>query len=232
MEDRLAIAAKIRALQNMSLERGFTEAEAMLAANKIAELMLKYRISMSDIEIQSERVGRITIDLFRKNRHPINLCLKAIADYTGTKSWLARGHSVRVVFFGLERDVMIAKYLLTICRNAIDTESVTFKTSPLYVHSKNRKGDFISFGNGMASAMAKTLRSMIPKAPVATASGTSLVVIKNAIVETAYAKLALSLKAVTSPVLQRSSATEHGRLIGSQVQFNSGVTAGKTDLLA
>lgn len=231
MEDRLAIAAKIRALQNMNLDRGFTEAEAMLAANKIAELMIKYRMSMSDIEIQSERVGKITIDLFRKNRHPVNLCLKAIADYTGTKGWLVKGSSVRVVFFGLESDVRIAKYLLAICRNAIDSESMNFKTNPLYIHSKNRKGDFISFGNGMASAMAKTLRSMIPKTAVSTASGTSLTLIKNAIVEDAYAKLELTLTPVNARLLQRPSANEQGRLAGSKVQFNAGIDVQKTELI-
>ena len=59
--DNEAIKKRIRALLNKTVKNGCTEAEAMIAAKKVAELMAKYSLDRSTVDImQREYVTGFT----------------------------------------------------------------------------------------------------------------------------------------------------------------------------
>jgi uncharacterized protein DUF2786 len=57
-----AVATRIRGLMAKTTENGCTEEEAMLAAAKARELMDRYRLTMTDVEIQAEPIITETVD--------------------------------------------------------------------------------------------------------------------------------------------------------------------------
>jgi hypothetical protein len=147
MTDRSKIIAKIRSLLQKTYANGCTEAEAMAAAAKAAELMAAYDLSMTDVEIGATECTERHFDAGDRD-HPITWVLNAIAEFTDTRVWLAKSPRfvateqadlfepstdgrtewrAEFVFFGLAHDVEIAGYLVGICKSAMARASQDFR---------------------------------------------------------------------------------------------------------
>src|SRR6476659_9357988 len=104
---------RIQGLHSKTMENGCTEAEALLAAAKVAELLDRYDLSLTDIEIRNGQCEQRHYEVQRKKRIPLDDCIGAIANFCDCRVWRERSHSgnVHYVFFGLRSDIEAAHYL-------------------------------------------------------------------------------------------------------------------------
>lgn len=247
--DRNRILEKIAALRARTVENGCTEAEAMEAAQKIAELMEKYDLSMTDVELgaaecvmESDRTAR---------NSPISYCGPAVGYFTDTRSWsflrrepvfdddLIHGRRQTgwrevedVTFFGLPHDVEIAIYLFGICRGALDRETERFMPSIALYRRPVRDERLHAFQSGMVDRMAKRLRDMkdeIRRRSKMT-SGRDLVVVKSAVVKREFEKLGFDVKTGKSRRRLHPESYEAGKRAGEHVRFDPGVRDGRGDV--
>lgn len=118
------IKKRIRDLLNKTVENGCTEAEAMIAAKKVAELMAKYSLDRSTVDImQRECVTGFT------SRATRSFLWCYIEQVTNT---LIICSGRRVAIYGMDPDPEVAAYLIDICNRAVDREVERFKQTDVY----------------------------------------------------------------------------------------------------
>lgn len=123
------IRDRIRRLMEMTAARGCTEAEALSAAAKAAELMRQHGLSEQDlvIDVQASR-AKVGARRERSRLWPtIALCTNT--DHVVIRRW---GGGIDVEFVGRAPGPEIAVYLRTVCERAIDREIATFKAGKFY----------------------------------------------------------------------------------------------------
>ncbi len=107
-----AMAAKVRALLAKTTENGASEEEAVAAALKARELMDKYDVDMTAEDVRSEQLVEWVWDTCTVEQMEIatetNLW-DAVRKFTETEAWESDG---RVVYMGLEGDVLFARWLI------------------------------------------------------------------------------------------------------------------------
>ncbi len=128
------VLSRIQALRGKTVDRGCTEAEALLAASKVAELLDQYGLTLSEIDMKTQACAGEGIETSRRRRSPLDECAGTIAMFCDCRSWYEmtpQGH-IRHIFFGLPADVAGARYLYEKIDEAFDTETAAFKRSELY----------------------------------------------------------------------------------------------------
>jgi hypothetical protein len=139
-DKREALLNKISALHAKTKARRCTEAEAIAAAEVARKLMVKYGLSLSELQAISSPALACDADgvpIGDKHCHEVLHVSDAIARYTNTRCRYnrhglihvaknrARKHAhndVVLVFFGLDADVQVAIYLTNTLRSEMDTE--------------------------------------------------------------------------------------------------------------
>lgn len=191
------VIAKLQKLKEMTVANGASEQEAITAAKAMRELMDQHNLTLTDIEIKQEEVIEETFD--RESVYEIDgtdHCIQGLERYCGVKIWFTKryeadfltGHTTKVrllSIFGRKPDTQMAHYLYEVIGEAIKQESKFLKGVQRTL-----------FETGMATRVNERLIAMVEALePVAkTASGSALVVVKNALVEEAFAKRGLKLK--------------------------------------
>ena len=126
--DRSKVRERIRALREMTRGRGCTEAEAMAAAAKAAELMQKAGLSEADIE-----VGESEVPSKGRGNAIVARLWPVISYCTNTSAIVLQDHdSNSVMFIGREPGPDIAAYLWSICERAVEREVRIFKTGSFF----------------------------------------------------------------------------------------------------
>src|SRR5580704_15224177 len=195
--DRLKM--RIQGLRSKTTDNGCTEAEALLAASKVAELLDRYDLSLTDVDIRDALCERREYETYRKKRIPLDGCVGAVADFCDCRVWREKNATgeFRYVFFGLRTDVAVAHYLIDLIDIAVRTELGRYKTSREYLrfwHNERHMAN-ASFALGMVSSIATKLAAMKTERDAANRStGRDLVVVKAAIVDEELAKLDLNLR--------------------------------------
>ena len=69
------LKSRIQALRAKTVQNGCTEAEALSAAAKVAELLDQYDLSLSDVDLRQSPCEQGVIDTNRKQRQPITSCI-------------------------------------------------------------------------------------------------------------------------------------------------------------
>ena len=130
--DRLK--TRIQGLRSKTTDNGCTEAEALLAAAKVAELLDRSDLSLTAVEIRDAQCEQRGYETRRKKRIPLDDCVGAIAYFCDCRVWREKSHSgdVRYVFFGLRSDIEVAHYLTEVIDNAVRSELGRYKTSAGY----------------------------------------------------------------------------------------------------
>lgn len=180
-DKRKAIAARIRALLSKTVANGCTEDEAIAAAEKVAELLALYDLSMDEVELRASPFSRSEQD-----HDPDDVgdrfwvVANAISELTGTKSWVSRAgvRPVRHSFFGLAHEVEIATYLLDICSRAVQTECSRAAGEWAVFRRAIRRSRRIAFLDGMCDRLAFRIRALRPPTP----KGTGLVVLRKELI--------------------------------------------------
>jgi hypothetical protein len=218
--DRLK--TRIQGLRAKTIDNGCTEAEALSAAAKVAELLDRYDLSLTDVELRDAPCERRAYETYRKKRIPLDDCIGAIAKFCDCRVWREKNPAgeARYVFFGLRSDVEVAHYLTELIDGAVRAELGRYKNSAEYRRFRHQDRHMAngSFTLGMVASIADRLIAMkAERDAVARSTGRDLVVLKTAVVEAELEKLNLTLRTV-----RRAS-----RMV-SQTAYDAGGEAGAT----
>ena len=167
----------------------------------MAELLDRYELSLSDVEIRAAVCERRVYETRNRKRIPIDDCIGAIADFCDCRVWREKDTAgeVRYVFFGLPADIEAAHTLTELVDAAVRTELGRYKTSAEYRQFRHQERHLAnaSFALGMVGSIADKLEAMrAQRDEVRKGTGRGVVVLKTAVVDTEFEKLDLSLRMV------------------------------------
>ena len=227
--DRLI--GRIQALRAKTVEQGCTEQEALAAAEKVAELLDRYGLSLSELDLQRQACEGVSVDTERKRVGPVDDCVPAVAAFFDCRVWGERSASgtLRYVFFGLPADVAAARYLYELVERAFESETARFRAGESYaaMPTRVRRTATNSFGVGLARGIAAKLRTLrdAREAALRGSSGRDLVVAKAGIVDAELEKLGLQLRARKGTAGRRvlQDAFEQGHEAGLGFEYTPGV---------
>lgn len=217
-----AVIARIRALQAKTQEAGCTEAEAMAAAEKAAELLRRYDITLEPERVAEQSCRAVRIPTPRKRREGLDFCAPAIARFCDCRHWVDQDAEgvLDHVFFGLPADVAAAQALYAVLQDTFETETEAFKRSSTYraTASAHRGQATRSFRAGLASGICEKLQDLREARVRQTRGegGRDLVPVKDAAIAEDMARLGLQ----TTSILNRAK-TYHIEA------YSAGVTSGR-----
>ncbi len=225
--DRLK--TRIQGLRSKTTDNGCTEAEALLAATKVAELLDRYDLSLTNVAIRDAPCEQREYETYRKKRIPLDDCVGAIANFCDCRVWREKNQAgeARYVFFGLRSDVEVAHYLTELVDNAVRSELGRYKISAGYrgFRHQDRHVANSSFALGMVVSIADKLTAMkTERDAVNNGTGRDLVVLKASVVDAELQKLDLKLR--TAPRATRMvspTAYEAGGLAGASLPINPAI---------
>jgi len=209
---------RIAGLRAKTTQSGCTEAEALLAAAKVAELIDRYDVTLGDVEIRASRCERRIYASTRNKRIPLDECIGAVASFCNCRVWREKGpaREVHHVFFGLPADVDAAHCLIELIDNSVRSELGRFKTSPGYAAFRYAERHLAnaSFALGMIASIAEKL--MVMKAERVRGTGRDLAVLKTSLVDAELRDLDVCLRETSSaPRMISPDAFEAGETAGA-----------------
>ncbi len=227
------VIERIRALRAKTPDQGCTESEALAAAAKVAELLDRYGLTLSGIEIEQQSCEGIGIDSTRKRAGPLDECLHSIATFCDCMAWQEKTGAgyLRTIFFGLPADVEAAHFLHGRVAGAIDTEVAAFKAGKTYAETApgDRRRATHSFQLGLAEGIQHKLKTLKKERArtVQGSGGQDLVPLKSAAVEDGLSKLGLRFKAKTmASRMVEPLSYRAGQAAGRQFRPMSDIKAG------
>lgn len=146
MASREKLAAKIAALKAKTTAAGCTEAEALAAAERAAELMREHGLSDADIEMVTASADEKTVRATWRTQ-----VAGIVAHVTNTSAIFLPTTST-VEFIGRDPGPEIAAYLYAVIVGAVERASREFKTTTEYTRrrtTKTRRTALFDFANGM-----------------------------------------------------------------------------------
>jgi hypothetical protein len=190
---------RIQALRAKTIDNGCTEEEALSAAAKVAELLDRHDLSLTDIELRAAPCERRAYETHRKKRIPLDDCIGAIAHFCDCRVWREKNAAGEnsYVFFGLRSDIEVAHYLADLIDSAVRAELGRFKTSADYGRFRHQQRHLAntSFALGMVASIADKLVAIkASRDQVNHSTGRALVVIKTSVVDAEFGKLDLNLR--------------------------------------
>ena len=240
-----SLLSKIRALLNKTVENGCTEAEAYMAAKKAAEMMDQHGFQNADLEIK-EAITKNTYFAPGRQLGDVGKVVVSIANYCDVKVWFARalknsGGQTKIIFFGRESDVEVAKYLTGFLSSAFETEwrfyfSFIKNTDNHTMHGRAISASFISGMTKRVSFRLQQMKAERNKSYDVTSgkTGHDLVLVKNADVENAYKALQIKLRKGSSAQtrVSNTNALYAGIDAGNRINITSGISNKKVLAIA
>ena len=220
------LKSRIQALRAKTIDNGCTEDEALSAATKVAELLDRYDLSLTDVEMREAPCERLEYETWRKKRIPIDGCIGAVANFCDCRVWREKKQTgeARYVFFGLRSDIAVALYLTELIDTAVRSELGRYKTTRDYIRFRHKERHMAnaSFALGMVASIAGKLPAMKARRDEANNSnGRDLVVLKTAIVDAELEKLDLNLRRMRSASrMVSTTAYEAGSTAGASLAIN------------
>ena len=207
MKDHSDLAAleklktRIQGLRAKTTDNGCTEGEALSAAAKVAELLDRHDLSLTDVEIRHAPCERRDYETHRNKRIPLDDCIGAIANFCDCRVWREKtpAGGARYVFFGLRSDIEVAHYLTELIDGSVRSELGRYKTSADYQRFRHQERHMAnaSFALGMVVSIADKLTAMKARRDQAnTGAGRDLVVLKASVVDAELEKLDLKMTTV------------------------------------
>jgi len=225
--DKLKV--RIQALRAKTIDNGCTEEEALAAAAKVAELLDRHDLSLTDVELRAAPCERRAYETHRKKRIPLDDCIGAIAHFCDCRVWREKNAAgeTSYVFFGLRSDIEVAHYLTELIDSAVRAELGRFKTSADYGRFRHQQRHLAnaSFALGMVASIADKLMAIkASRDSVNHGTGRGLVVLKTSVVNAEFDKLDLKLRAQRSKSRMVSmTAYEAGGAAGASLAISPGI---------
>lgn len=224
-------AARVKALLAKTVENGATEEEALAAMEKARAIMDKHGLTEEAVKADAETIAPETTlrDNFKTYVIKDHLALQ-VAAYCDCKVWLQKRNGTYTLF-GTEQDRQFAIWLLNSLDQFIRHATVR------YMEEKGFKGGAgpwplqTGFMQGAIARINVRLRQLIEERCKNAATGTggrSLVVVKNKLVENAFAKLNMKLRSGSGSGAQRGdgSAFTAGMAAGDRANFARPINGG------
>lgn len=232
------VKGRIRALAAKTIDRGCSEAEAMIAARKVGELLEVYGLTMSEVELRDETCLQRQVTVTGPRLQAVGIIFMAVIRLTGVRGWTnGRGN---LVLFGLEPDVLMGEYLLHLVGVAVDHEEAAFRASDAYRRSRLAPQQRLrSFRYGFAERVSARLDEIAAHREAAEAAahspggargssgGTALVLAKERRIEDAFRELGIRLRSrSTTRRVSDRGAYHQGQEAGGRVSLERPVGAG------
>ncbi|BAL76802.1 DUF7168 domain-containing protein [Bradyrhizobium cosmicum] len=220
---------RIQALRAKTIANGCTEDEALSAAAKVAELLDRHDLSLSDVELRASSCERRVFETHRKKRVPLDDCIGAIAHFCDCRVWREKNAAGEnsYVFFGFGADIEVAHYLAELIDGAVRAELGRFKTSVDYGRFRHQERHLAnaSFALGMVASIADRLLAIkAGRDRVNESTGRALVVLKTSVVDAEFDKLDLRLRTQRGGSRMVSmTAYEAGGAAGASLAINPGL---------
>ena len=228
-DDLARVIERIRGLRAKIVDQGCTEEEALAAADKVAELLDRYGLSLGETDLRGQPCLGFGIDSNRKRSGPIDEAVPAISHFCGCRSWSERAPdgTIRSIFFGLPADVEAARYLHERVAAALATETADFQKSDLYRERAGggRQKATASFHYGLVRGIGTKLdaRKAERDAKTFQTTGRDLVPVKASVVEDELARLgmAFTTKESTRGRMVLLDAYEAGQVASGRFEIQS-----------
>lgn len=228
------LIGRIQALRAKTVEQGCTEQEALAAAAKVAELLDRYGLSLSELDLRGQTCEGSAVETERKRAGPIDDCVPAVAAFFDCRVWGEKGSAgrLRYVFFGLPADVTAARYVYDLVDQAFTRETALFKAGGTYAElsSTVRRTATNSFQTGLGRGIIAKLHAIraTREVELRRSSGRDLVVLKADIVKAEMAALGLSLRARGRSGGRRllKDAFDQGHAAGLDFEYTQGIGLG------
>ncbi|MQT14410.1 DUF7168 domain-containing protein [Segnochrobactrum spirostomi] len=137
MNNLAKLRTRLAALRAMTTDRGCTEAEAMAAAEKAAALMSEHGLTEEDLSAPAYEEYRVRLG---SKRTPLDALWTRVADFANCICYLEHRHDGwHCVYFGLDRDVLIAEYVHDVMRRAADAGLALFRKGHVYKRRRTAK---------------------------------------------------------------------------------------------
>lgn len=180
MDNRDAIVNKLNALRAKA-NGASTPEEALAFANKYEELMRKYKLTETDLEIKSSKVESFS-KAPPKKLDKLALVVGHIATLTDTVA-VRDSKTKEFVFFGLPADLQYANWLYELIAQTMDRAVNAFPATKLYHDMLKNKVKPLelkeNFKTGFLVAIAIGLMEMIEANRV---KGNALIVLKHGLI--------------------------------------------------
>lgn len=219
-----------RDLRQKTVENGCTEAEAIAAAEKLAQLMRDFDLTFEDLGdtpssefVRHDRKVEDDVDL------RLHIVGRAIANLCGVRMWVdVNGPAMsQVTFFGRDTDVEVASYLLQIADRAMRDGLAQFRPTVALYRPPLRRAKQKAFLDGMATSLNRSINEIHWRQQ---RTGTGLIVLKQDMVDAEMAKRKIELEAGRSELIRDFDRSfDQGVARGESVLFNAGVTGPVTD---
>jgi hypothetical protein len=226
--DRRKLRDTIAALKAKTTAAGCTEAEAMLAAEKVAELLGKHGVdNVDDLEFDE-----VAIEIGR--RQVVDRLWPSVATFCHCKHWLVgNGRTWKVVYFGRWTDVLVAEYLHELLSRQIRAATGEFMKSKEYTRRRSprtKREAKKAFQHGFVTGLADKLWAVqwrrFPK--VEGARHQDIVLSPLAPVQEALDRRDMKWSKPLAPVKGTAKGFENehhtGAGAGRQVEINAAVT--------
>jgi len=223
---------RIQALRAKTVQQGCTEQEALAAAEKVAELLDRYGLSLSELDLREHSCEGMGVETGRKRRGPIDDCMSVIATFFDCRVWGEYGadETLRYVFFGLPGDVRGAIYLHDLVALAFVTETQAFQAGTLYRNTMlaGRRNATTSFQAGLARGINRKLEVLRRERERAGGEpGRALVPVKQSRIDEELARLGLNLRRGSGGKrLVRGDAYGEGQAAGARFEYRPGIEEG------
>ena len=224
------IVEKIRALSERTVENGCSESEALIAAKKMSALMEKHNISLSEVNMKERSCSGLEVQT-GTSRMP-----RWIADLASFCAWhydakLIYTGSI-LTFFGLSEGAEAGKALFNVLSSAVKCETSLYMLTSEYFNNRKFNSSRVltnSFRLGMVYRLSERLEEIKKQrdASVEKTTGTSLVVVKDALVEEEARKAFSDIKTAknTDPAIDYD-ALMSGKAAGNNVSLGDQVCHG------
>ncbi len=221
------VLMRIQALRSKTLDQGCTEEEALAAADKVAELLERYGLSLSAMDLHEQSCGSEGFETDRRRPNAFDQCVSILAEFCDCRTWTERTVSgcLRHVVFGLPADVAGARCLYEKVDKAFETETRAFKQGKLYSQhpSSHRRTATTSFQAGLQQGICSKLRALKTARTRAclTTTGRDLVPVKEDIIADEMSALGLNLTFKTVRASRVLGKAYHlGRVIGENLAWD------------
>ena len=244
-----SVKSLIRSLSAKTVQRGCTDAEAMAAATKVGDLLQRYALSMDEVEAHEGTCEQRRIPA-RRPDSGVSGCIVSIANFCGCKVWVSRDGIRAYMMFGYPTDVAMAAYLHAVIERAMLNGMAAWKKENPFVSHVNLRLMSSSFKKGMSMRIRDRLLVMTreredalhaqqpqqawvglagatgqPRAAVGT--GNSLILVKQATVDTAFSALGLNLKTARKAAAGYNKKVFYeGAEAGGKINLSRPITAG------
>jgi hypothetical protein len=192
------MVAVVRALLAKTTENGATEAEAMSAAEKARELMDRYQLEIGAAAVEAEGAHKVVL----KRSHVKTLTIKerlaaSVASFADVKCWLHKATD-ELTFFGLKSDAELAAWLIVSLEQFVATGALAYIASQPFMEARVRweaeKAYMLGAVGRINERLATLTRERSAAMAAKTGDGRSLIVLKDDVVERAFASLDLKLR--------------------------------------